>query len=427
MPRLFALAALFVAAPALAQPYWELVASSPEDSYRFEDASFVTPDHGWIVDGSGRVHETLDGGATWTLKSSNFEYLRAAAFVNSTHGWIGALYGNNHLFETTDAGATLINVTSRIAPAISGGICGLFAIDAQTVVGVGQWSGPAYVAKTVDGGATWQSQSVAGLAGSLIDVYFHDAMHGIAVGGTQAINSGSRAVVLGTDDGGATWTRRFVSSGTGTAAEWGWKISFPTPLVGYVSVEYNGDTLIGKVLKTEDGGQTWTELPVPGGRSMQGIGFVTATEGWTSGRGTAMRTLDGGTTWTPTADIDGSVNRFEFFGTSSGFAMGRRIFRLRRTIDDEAPVPVAPALTLSVAPNPAAGAVTLRYTVSAGPARVDVSDVLGRRVATLADGAHAEGTHTAVWTPAGVAPGLYAVRLTVGGAVVTERVVYLPR
>jgi photosystem II stability/assembly factor-like uncharacterized protein len=366
LPLRSALAALALFAPAArAQPGdWSLLPQSPSHTYRFEDASFLTPIHGWIVDGGGRTHRTLDGGATWALRSSVNDYLRSVAFVSETHGWVGALYGPRRLYETLDGAATLTDVTARIAPAIGGGICGLWAVDADTVFGVGQYNGPTYVIRTTDGGLTWQSQNLTGLVGSLVDVVFLDGQRGFALGGTQPAGvNGGRVVVLATEDGGATWARRYVASAPPAGqGEWGWKLSFPTPLVGYASVERTSGTT-AKVLKTTDGGLTWTELLVPGGGSTQGLGFLTAERGWISGRGVAMETTDGGATWTTTTSIDGSVNRFEFFGDTLGYAMGRRVFFLDARVPTAGPPsPAVPALALDpVAPNPARGAATLRF------------------------------------------------------------------
>ena len=413
------------ALPAAAQPSWEALPASPFHSYRFEDAAFLSPERGWIVDGSGETYETTNAGATWTLRSDIVGYLRSSAFVRPDLGWIGVLYGPEALLETRDGGATMTNVTGRISPALppSAGICGLFALSETDVWGVGQWNGPGYTIHTIDGGATWARRDLSALAGSLIDVHFHDALRGVAVGGTAGIDSGSRAVVLGTTDGGLTWSRRFVSSGAGTVAEWAWKVSFPTPDVGYVSVEYTGDTQDGKVLKTTDGGLTWTELRVPGGGSMQGVGFLTPDIGWTSGRGRAMRTLDGGATWAPTTEIDGSVNRFEFFGDTLGFAMGRRVFRLVGATTDTSGPPPATPLRLTASPNPARGDVVLTYTSPDAPARVMVTDALGRRVAVLDGPAGVDRQLT--WRAAGLAPGIYAVRLAAGGDHLTRRLVLL--
>jgi photosystem II stability/assembly factor-like uncharacterized protein len=257
-------------------------------------------------------------------------------------------------------------------------------------------------------------------------VVFLDALRGFAVGGTAGAVFGGRAVVLATEDGGATWTHRFTGpeppAGVG---EWAWKISFPTPLVGYVSVERTEPAPTGgRVLKTTDGGLTWSVLDVPGVGSMQGAGFLTEMRGWVSGRGMAAETQDGGLSWTPTTSIDGSVNRFEFFGDTLGFAMGQRVYHIdaRQVTPTDAPAaPPAVAELYPVRPNPSYGAVRLHYAL-ARTAVVDLAvyDALGRRVATLETGTRGAGSHSAVWggrsdggrpAPAGV----YVVRLDTAG------------
>lgn len=426
--RLVALTALLLPLSAGAQePAWQLLEASPFHDYRFEDGSFINPMQGWIVNPAGETWRTTDGGESWELRSDvgPDNYLRSTVFVSETKGWVGVLYGPLKLFETLDAGTTMTDVTSRIAPDIGGGICGLYAVDADTVYGVGQWSGPAYVIKTTDGGVTWQATNLpSSLAGSLIDVHFFDGLRGLAVGGTNATDAGGRAVVLGTEDGGATWERRFVSEDTGNDAEWGWKISFPTPDIGYISVEYDGSGSTGKVLKTTDGGQTWEEIAVPGGQSMQGIGFLTPTRGWTSGRGAVTTTANGGDTWGSSSQLDGSVNRFVFFGDTLGYAMGQRIYRLQATPTAAEPGAESEATALvSVAPNPSARAVAVTYRLAAaGPVTLAVYDALGRRVATLALGVQAAGLHRALWEDEG-GSGVYFVRLTAGGVVHTLPVV----
>ena len=62
---------------------WTLLPGSPYHGYRFEDASFVSPQQGWIVNGSGETWQTTDGGASWALRSTVPDYLRSAAFVSA--------------------------------------------------------------------------------------------------------------------------------------------------------------------------------------------------------------------------------------------------------------------------------------------------------------------------------------------------------
>ncbi|OZC01801.1 hypothetical protein BSZ36_01635 [Rubricoccus marinus] len=69
-------------------------------------------------------------------------------------------------------------------------------------------------------------------------------------------------------------------------------------------------------------------------------------------------------------------------------------------------------------PNPARGAATVRYALpAAGPVRLDVVDLLGRRVASLADGEVPAGPQVASFDVGGLAAGVYAVRLQSGEAV----------
>ena len=450
--RLAALVLAALVAPASAQapgaPVWEELAASPYNSYRSEDVFFLGP-RGWAVTGvgGGRAYRTLDGGATWAETARLGDYLRAVGFATPDVGWVGVLFSQTtQLYETRNGGLSYTDVTARIRPALQRGqgICGLWVVDAQTVYAAGQYSSPAYILKTVDGGATWTNTPMAPLVDELIDIRFFDAQHGLAVGGTGPA-SNSRARIIGTDDGGRTWTVRHTVP---TLNAVGWKLTFPTRLVGYASVErFTNDPDGGQdaiVLKTLDGGRTWAEIRVPDGGSLQGIGFATPDMGWISGRGRTSVTTDGGLTWArvtpartgtretdpvaPGGQLDGDVNRFRFAedaaGNLTGYAAGHRLYRLA------VPRPTAMADAPgrgdglgAVWPNPSRGPVTVAYRTEApGEVRLDVFDVRGRRVAGLADGPMAPGDHVATWNPGTLASGLYVVRLQAGPSVWTRSV-----
>jgi hypothetical protein len=84
------------------------------------------------------------------------------------------------------------------------------------------------------------------------------------------------------------------------------------------------------------------------------------------------------------------------------------------------------ALSLETFPNPAAGTATVRFDLAA-PSTVEVSvyDLLGRRVATLAEGEHPSGAHALPLDAGGLAAGLYLVRLEAGASVLTRRLTVL--
>ncbi len=89
--------------------------------------------------------------------------------------------------------------------------------------------------------------------------------------------------------------------------------------------------------------------------------------------------------------------------------------------DAEPPVPTS-ALEITAGPNPASGAVQIRAALDApGPARLSLLDARGREVAVLHEG-EASGAITATLDATALAPGLYVVRLSAGGQLVTRTI-----
>ena len=75
-----------------------------------------------------------------------------------------------------------------------------------------------------------------------------------------------------------------------------------------------------------------------------------------------------------------------------------------------------------VAPNPTASASTVRFAMpDAGTVSVSVYDLLGREVATLAQGEMAAGWHTATLDASRLSAGVYVVRMQAGSFQATQR------
>lgn len=82
----------------------------------------------------------------------------------------------------------------------------------------------------------------------------------------------------------------------------------------------------------------------------------------------------------------------------------------------------APAVTRftveTVYPNPTRGTARLRYALpSAQAVKVEVYDLLGRKVETVVDETQAAGTYDAYFTNRGLTAGVYVYRITAGGQV----------
>jgi hypothetical protein len=93
--------------------------------------------------------------------------------------------------------------------------------------------------------------------------------------------------------------------------------------------------------------------------------------------------------------------------------------------DELRAVPAPRALTLTTYPNPFNSDLLIDYALpQAGDVNVTVYDVLGRAVATLADGRVNAGTQHANWKPTG-ATGIYFVTVRSGMRMETRKVLYL--
>jgi photosystem II stability/assembly factor-like uncharacterized protein len=373
-----------------AAPQWQALPNAPS-AVRIDGLHFIDASRGWCATSDGQIFRTIDGGATWQNQLSDYTvYFRCISFADALHGFAGTLTSDALLYRTVDGGAHW-NVVSNIPEPRPSALCGLWSATSQVIYGVGSYYGPARVIKSVDGGATWSSQDLAPLASTLIDVYFKSATEGFAVGGIDEFPSTIRSVVLHTTNGGATWQQVYVGT---RYAEWGWKISFPTPLTGYVSLEREGSPMY--LLKTTNGGPSWTELAFEN-YNEQGIGFATTQIGWIGGLyNPTFGTTDGGATWTQTPWGE-YIDRFQFLGPTLGYASGVTIYKYWDSTVGIPPVTTNVNRPRAV-PNPFGNRTSIEYTLER-PERVQIliSDPAGRIVRRLQDGPQDAGPHQAQW------------------------------
>lgn len=155
----------------------------------------------------------------------------------------------------------------------------------------------------------WFLSSPAGLATDLSGVFFADVNLGWVVG--------ANGTILRTGDGGATWSAQ--PSGTSAFLN---RVQFVSATRGWI-VGY-----LGTILSTSNGGQTWSNVsPPPSSTSMgfAGLSFVNETTGWVVGGGDSggivLKTTDGGATWTSLLppDPNGTYGAVSFADTNHGF------------------------------------------------------------------------------------------------------------
>ena len=161
-------------------------------------------------------------------------------------------------------------------------LTGVYFHDAERGWAVGH---DAVILRTLDGGDTWEKVHAAPEEERpLLDVWFENAEHGFAIG--------AYGYFLETRDAGTTWQAR--------------QISQDDFHLNQIAAASNGRLYIaaeaGIVYRSDDGGESWTELPSPyegsffGSLPLDGDGDAVLLFGL---RGRLFRSEDAGDTWMP--------------------------------------------------------------------------------------------------------------------------------
>ncbi|MCE9578991.1 MAG: hypothetical protein K8W52_38055 [Deltaproteobacteria bacterium] len=338
--------AAIVTAPPPAPPPARLVAvgdwqRSAAEPYRGkqDDIFFVSPTRGFYGNGDGSIFRTDDAGASWQkVLAKPGTFVRALGFLDAQRGFAGNLgpdafpgvTDTQLLYRTDDGGATWTPVALPDADGARG-VCAIdiLALDAvnaghrlhKEIVHVGgRVGGPAALFRSDDGGGTWARLALPPEVAMILDVHFLDPSIGFVFAGSDPDVTKSHGLIARTTDAGRTWKVVYQST---RPFELMWKGSFPSRLVGYASLQnYSAeaakDPAAGVaadahryVVKTIDGGATWTELPVVEDGAVQelGIGFVDERHGWIGAMPHGFETTDGGATWQPVASMPVATNK----------------------------------------------------------------------------------------------------------------------
>ena len=270
----------------------------------------VSADEAWVAGSPmlgdvGQLAHTTDAGATWTVIDTPRQ-VHAVCFTDPMHGWAAG----NAFMHTTDGGQTWIqdNDWGTIEDLffldnLHGWACGNGSVNYWTVDGGLHWNGVSapggwtvgsiffldllrgwsvniggQVCRSTDGGKSWTLISTVP-GNNLQTIQFFNAQEGWAGGGGAFYH---------TLNGGLNWTKATVPPGT-----WAYSVRFFDSQLGIAVGES------GNVVRTTNGGQTWTTVqPVGSAQRLWDVEFASADAVFASGdAGTIARSTDGGLTW----------------------------------------------------------------------------------------------------------------------------------
>ncbi|MDD5185580.1 MAG: T9SS type A sorting domain-containing protein [Paludibacter sp.] len=222
-----------------------------------------------LTDGSGAYYL----GVLQKDLSVNGDVGMQVQFADNNTGWASvynSLYGYFLLYKTTNGG-TDWNVINGVTNPVGGFYYFVDALNGWMFGASASTIGSNYdILHTTDGGLSWTTQVTN--VGSVKAIYFSDVLHGWIVG--------RNALLMRTTDGGAHWT---TLSNTNQNQE----AQFRSVYALNANVCYFGSSVSGSpeeyILKTSDGGNSWTPTQVPFQYSVFNVVFWDENNGWISG------------------------------------------------------------------------------------------------------------------------------------------------
>lgn len=269
------------------------------------------------------VIRTKDGGATWNcvLRTEQTEIV-GLDFFDALNG--AAISDGGVVYTTSDGGDswTAANDISLFTPK--------YTLESKPVS-----VQPAAGASNRNAAARVEIEYV-----EMLGLTFKSEKDGWAFGSREESVSGAkpgttvtrtRPVVLRTTDGGTTWSPVTLPAdlpGYGLS-----KSSFVDIMNGWVVAGTIDEDETGAVLRTTDGGQTWKVAPLPDAKQVpQSIFFIDANNGWIVGAtedeagdpgpSQILATKDGGATWEVKTKVAGSLRSVYFVDPQNGIAVG---------------------------------------------------------------------------------------------------------
>jgi|GEM_PF-4500138 len=228
------------------------------------------------------------------IQGNTLRCVHALGAVAYTGGDVGTV------LKTIDGGVTWFNVNINTPYRI----LGIYFTDPNT----GYATSRQGVHKTIDGGLSWQFTQLSN-SSWMYDVEF--------VTDSIGIICGQNGLIYRTTDAGNTWGNQHSWSSRSLFA-----LHFPDPLNGYAVGGANSTSVGGKVLKTTDGGITWSNF-TPLNQKINDVYFTSAQKGFcVTDFGRLVTTIDGGTNWTVTNLSNQQLLGVQFATPNSGIIVG---------------------------------------------------------------------------------------------------------
>lgn len=254
---------------------------TPPNYSNIVDVEFITNEIGFAsggnyFSGGDAVFRTTNGGLNWvSVLSIGYSYAEGLKFVNSATGFA---MSEQHLYKTTNQGINWGAYGTNLQYNLNT----VFFFNAQTAYAT--FMGYEFRI-TTNGGYNWVSKPM--LHYQVLGINFFDVNTGYLHGWNNRIHR--------TTDAGDNWVILTEKNGSGTGNDRIYDYYFFNNTTGYVVGWHD------MIKKTTDQGETWQTIPCTQLGHNYGIDFINTTTGFivggNSGIGKLLKSTDGGNSW----------------------------------------------------------------------------------------------------------------------------------
>ncbi len=297
---------------------WQILNEGIQGSLNASD--FVNENVGWIAGEEGVMLKTEDGGQNWrSLPQVGNWNIRLIDFINDSIGWAAAddwTIDKAVIFKTTDGGHSW-QIQKEIPEMTNNWGKSIFVVDDTTVYVVVT---NANILKTSDGGVSWVNISPNTQNRYFNSVCFVNSDTGFVAGSCSDVSGNSSALILKTENGGKSWTEK-INPNLQSIVD----LQFIDDSTGFFSSWSN-------LYKTDDAFETWPATPLIASLSVssyqvlnQDTIYAVVSEGgvgyWGCGL-TLKKSTNGGITWENKFFINWGVSKVYFSNSQMGFLIG---------------------------------------------------------------------------------------------------------
>jgi len=269
---------------------WSLV--RVPSSGQLSDVDFPTTAIGYVINGTGTVFRTADAGLSWSILSSGGGAATALLAPNAN---TVLLTGPRGVRRSTNAGASFTSVSATIVTGRTHGRKHEVKLSSFDLSGGAQIAGAAILAygkdvlESTDGGSRWVLIQRPLPKHPISAISFVSPTTGYETSAGRTFFTSNR---------GHSW-REILSLGAPSLDAPG-QMSFSSALKGYVHVPFDAAGVANVLLRTEDGGRSWTPESLPAAVNVVAAAGAVDYAGGENGTADALlQTTDGGLNVSP--------------------------------------------------------------------------------------------------------------------------------